>query len=57
MGYDHPIAWMHEFDGGRSWYTGGGHTEESYSEPAFLEHILGGIMYASGDTKGVLAAE
>ena len=57
MGYLHPIAWMHEFDGGRSWYTGGGHTEESYSEPAFLEHILGGIMYASGDTKGVLAAE
>lgn len=52
MGYDHPIAWMHEFDGGRSWYTGGGHTEESYSEPAFLEHILGGIMYASGDIKG-----
>jgi len=52
MGYDHPIAWMHEFDGGRSWYTGGGHTDESYSEPDFLKHILGGIMYASGDIKG-----
>ena len=52
MGYDHPIAWMHEFDGGRSWYTGGGHTEDSYSEPDFLKHILGGIMYASGNIKG-----
>ena len=52
MGYDHPIAWMHEFDGGHSWYTGGGHTDESYSEPDFLKHILGGIMYASGDIKG-----
>jgi len=52
MGYDHPVAWMHEFDGGRSWYTGGGHTDESYSEPDFLKHILGGIMYASGDIKG-----
>ena len=52
MGYDHPIAWMHEFDGGRSWYTGGGHTNESFSEPDFLEHILGGILYASGEITG-----
>ncbi len=52
MGYDHPIAWMHEFDGGRAWYTGGGHTEESYSEALFLEHILGGILYASGAITG-----
>ncbi len=52
MGYDHPIAWMHDFDGGRAWYTGGGHTEASYSEPLFLEHLLGGILYASGDVAG-----
>ncbi len=50
MGHDHPIAWMHEFDGGRSWYTGGGHTEASYTEPDFLKHILGGILYASGES-------
>ena len=48
MDNDHPIAWMHEFHGGRSWYTGGGHTEASYAEPDFLKHILGGILYASG---------
>ena len=52
MGYDHPIAWMHDFDGGRAWYTGGGHTEESYSEPLFLDHILGGILYAAGEVTG-----
>lgn len=52
MGYDHPIAWMHDFDGGRAWYTGGGHTEASYSEPLFLDHILGGILYASGEVSG-----
>ena len=52
MGYDHPIAWMHDFDGGRAWYTGGGHTEESYSEPLFLDHILGGILYATGEVTG-----
>ncbi len=44
-GASHPIAWYHEFEGGRSFYTGGGHTIESFSEPAFLEHLLGGINY------------
>lgn len=44
----HPIAWYHEFDGGRAFYTGGGHTDESYSEPLFLQHLLGGIKYAIG---------
>ncbi len=56
MGYDHPIAWMHDYDGGRAWYTAGGHTEESYSEPLFMEHILGGILYASGDVSGTFDA-
>jgi type 1 glutamine amidotransferase len=46
MGSDHPIAWKHEVDGGRAWYTQGGHTTESYAEPLFLGHLLGGIRYA-----------
>ncbi|NNE76148.1 MAG: ThuA domain-containing protein, partial [Pricia sp.] len=45
----HPFAWYHEFDGGRAFYTGAGHTDESYSEDLFLKHILGGIQYAIGD--------
>jgi len=48
MGSDHPIAWYHGYDGGRAWYTAGGHTDESFAEPAFLEHLLGGIRYAAG---------
>ena len=44
----HPIAWYHEFDGGKAFYTGGGHTKESYSEAAFLQHLLGGIWYCMG---------
>ncbi|MDO9373053.1 MAG: ThuA domain-containing protein [Ferruginibacter sp.] len=47
-GKDHPIAWYHDFDGGRSFYTGGGHTTESFSEPLFLQHLAGGIKYAMG---------
>ena len=56
MGHDHPIAWAHEFDGGRAWYTGLGHTTESYSDPAFLDHILGGIQWAAGIVDGDAAA-
>jgi uncharacterized protein len=48
MGQDHPIAWYHQFDGGRAWYTGLGHTSESFHEPLFLEHLWGGILYAAG---------
>ncbi|NKB71086.1 MAG: carbohydrate-binding protein [Candidatus Latescibacteria bacterium] len=49
-GQDHPIAWCHDFDGGRSWYTGGGHTRDSYADPLFRRHLLGGIEYATGVT-------
>ena len=48
MGNNHPIAWCHDYDGGRSWYTGGGHTIESWSEPLFMKHVLGGILWAAG---------
>jgi hypothetical protein len=48
MGASHPIAWYHEYDGGRSWYTAGGHTRESFSEPLFVDHVAGGILWAAG---------
>ncbi|WP_324678762.1 ThuA domain-containing protein [Hymenobacter sp. GOD-10R] len=47
-GATHPIAWYHAYDGGRAFYTALGHTDESYSEPLFLQHLLGGIRYAIG---------
>ena len=45
-GDNHPMAWYHNFDGGRAFYTGLGHTDKSYSDPIFLKHLLGGILYA-----------
>ena len=48
MGGDHPIAWCHDYDGGHAWYTALGHTDESWAEPAFLQHVLGGIRTAAG---------
>ena len=44
---DHPIAWCSNFDGGRSWYTGMGHTAASFSEANFRTHLLGGLRTAA----------
>jgi type 1 glutamine amidotransferase len=43
---DHPITWCHDYRGGRAWYTGLGHTEESYADPNFTRMLLGGIQIA-----------
>ncbi|MFN8343324.1 MAG: ThuA domain-containing protein [Cyclobacteriaceae bacterium] len=47
-GEKHPIAWYREFDGGRMWYTGMGHTNECYSDENYLQLLWGGIQYAAG---------
>ena len=47
---DHPIAWCSDFDGGRVWYTGLGHTAESFGTAAgnIRSHILGGLQTVTG---------
>jgi type 1 glutamine amidotransferase len=47
-GDDHPMSWYHNYDGGRAFYTELGHTDESYADPLYLQHLLGGIKYALG---------
>lgn len=47
----HPMSWYHDYDGGRSFYTALGHTDESYKDEKYLKHLLGGIQYAMGDNK------
>ncbi|GHB00941.1 ThuA domain-containing protein [Streptomyces chryseus] len=51
MSGDHPISWCKGYEGGRAFYTGGGHTDESYTEPAFRRHLLGGVRWAAGMTE------
>ena len=48
MGADHPIAWCHRYDGGRSVYTAMGHTRQSFTERRFLAHLQGAIEMAAG---------
>lgn len=48
MGNDHPLAWCHELEGGRSFYTALGHSSGDYRDPAFLAHLDGGLGWALG---------
>jgi PKD repeat protein/glucose/arabinose dehydrogenase/type 1 glutamine amidotransferase len=52
MGFDHPIAWCKDYQGGRSWYTGLGHSASSYRSASFQRHLLGGIRWAAGVVEG-----
>lgn len=44
----HPLAWYHDYEGGRCWFTSLGHRKEVYDDPVFRKHILGGILWAMG---------
>ncbi len=44
MGDDHPMAWFHDYDGGKAFYTNFGHPDETFANPVFLKHLLGGIQ-------------
>lgn len=50
-GKNHPITWYHEFDGGRSFYTGLGHPAKTYEDKRFKELLKKGILYATGQIK------
>ena len=43
-------VWYHvrDLDAARAFYTAGGHTRESYTEPLFVAHLAGGIRWAAG---------
>ncbi|GAA0460362.1 hypothetical protein Ade02nite_14630 [Paractinoplanes deccanensis] len=47
----HPISWCRDYDGGRSFYTGMGHTEGSYGEDPFRRHLTGALAWTSGITR------
>ena len=47
-GVYHPLAWYHEYGGGRAFYTGVGHMDETFALPAFREHLAAGLAWAIG---------
>lgn len=52
MGARHPIAWCRNPAPSRVWYTAMGHTEATYREPLFLNHLGAGIAWAAGIVAG-----
>ncbi|WP_055585733.1 ThuA domain-containing protein [Streptacidiphilus griseoplanus] len=49
----HPVSWCRDYDGGRSFYTGMGRTEDSYtSDTKFQSHLLGAIEWTTGMVRG-----
>lgn len=47
MGSDHPVAWAHEYDGGRAFYTALGHTPEGYGDPFFRAQLASAVQWAA----------
>jgi type 1 glutamine amidotransferase len=47
MGPDHPVAWCRSVGSGRAFYTALGHTESSWVESNFLQHLEGALRWAS----------
>ncbi|MDO3693682.1 ThuA domain-containing protein [Wenyingzhuangia sp. chi5] len=48
MGVSHPIIWYQIFQGARVFYTGLGHTKESFSDIRFLNQLKNAIIWTSG---------
>lgn len=48
MNTKHPISWYHNYDGGRIFFSGLGHTNETYSDSRFYNHIKGGVEWVAG---------
>lgn len=40
-----PLAWYHEYDGGRQFFTALGHDKKHYNDELFIRHLSGGITW------------
>ncbi|PXY22039.1 ThuA domain-containing protein [Prauserella flavalba] len=56
MGADHPISWCRDVATARVWATAMGHPTAAYSEPEFVQHVLGGVRTAAGVVEADCAA-
>ncbi|SCG68947.1 ThuA domain-containing protein [Micromonospora inositola] len=49
----HPISWCQDYDGGRSFFTGMGRTEASWTtDKQFQGHLAGAIKWTTGMVRG-----
>lgn len=43
---DHPVIWYQEYEGGRSFYTVFGHSDNAYADEKIVQHLTGAIEWA-----------
>ena len=53
MGFDHPVAWCKDYQGGRSFYTAVGHTRTGYRSDTLRRHLAGAIEWTAGESDPV----
>ena len=53
MGFDHPVAWCKDQQGGRSFYTALGHGRQSFRGGNFREHLAGAVAWTAGVSDAV----
>ncbi|WP_255950449.1 ThuA domain-containing protein [Streptomyces odontomachi] len=60
-GWDHPVSWCRDYDGGRSFYTAMGGTASSYDETDFRSHLRGALLWTTrlvqADCKATITAD
>jgi type 1 glutamine amidotransferase len=44
---DYPLAWIHPFGAGRSYYNALGHFAETWRDPLFQRQLVGAIQWAA----------
>jgi cytochrome c len=52
MGFDHPITWCKDYQGGRSFYTALGDTSAAFATSDLRAHLAGAVRWAAGLTDG-----
>lgn len=48
MGAPHPVAWAHEYEGGRSVYLAFGHDDGAFTEPLIRQMLDQALTWAAG---------
>ncbi|GAB2824730.1 ThuA domain-containing protein [Streptomyces daliensis] len=46
-GWDHPVSWCRDYDGGRSFYSGMGGTASTFTENNFRKHLRGAMLWTT----------
>ena len=56
-GWDHPVSWCRDYDGGRSFYTGMGGTAAATTRRDFRTHLRGALLWTTRPGAGRLQGD